>query len=110
MEIEEINRSGDCLLKKTYDENCQVKADWQRVHSLKLKSLYLPYFVDTYEIVATNNDILFDDCLNSINLYFNQDIMVYMAIRGKQIIYHNSHYMIINRNPLFDSKEWKRLQ
>lgn len=109
MEAQAINKSGDCLLKKTYDDNCQVKSEWKKINSLKIKSLYLPHFINTYEIIATNNDLLFDDHLNNINLYLHPEIMVYMAIHGKQIIYHNSHYMIINRNPLWESNEWRQI-
>jgi len=108
MTQEQIDRYGNCLLEKTYDENCQIKTDWEKVNSLKLKSLYLPYFVHTYEIVGTRNDLMFDDMLNKVSLYYHQKMSLYMALFGQQIIYHTTIYMIINKFP--GSNQWKRLQ
>lgn len=104
-----IKEYGEKLLNKTYNEKCQIIESWERVDSFKLKSLYLPYFVHIYEIIASRNELMFDSVLNNINLYFNPQISVYMAIYGKQIIYHTQIYMIVNRNPESKFNEWVKI-
>jgi hypothetical protein len=110
MTEERINYFGNELMQKTYDENCQIKIEWEKLDSLKLKSLYLPYFIHTYEIVGTRNDLMFDDMLNKVNLYYHPKMSLYMATFGQQIIYHTTIYMIINKFPGSKSNDWKRLR
>ena len=110
MTDERISFFGSELLKKTYNDNCQVKDEWKKINSLKIKSLYLPHFIDTFEIVGENNEILFDDMLNNVKVYFHPEMMVHMACFNQQIIYHTAHYVIINKSPAWNSYEWKRLQ
>ena len=110
MTQERLNYFGSEILKKTYDDDCKVKSEWQRINSHKLKSLYLPYFINVYEIVGTNNELLFDDCLNNVHLYFHPNMVVYMAVYNKKIIYHTPTYMIMNTSPTWNSYEWTRLQ
>jgi len=109
MTEEQMRFFGGELLKKTYDDHCQVKEEWKKVNSPKIKSLYLPHFINTFEIVGENNEILFDDMLNNVKVYFHPEIMVYMVCFNQQVIYHNAHYMIINRHPSWNSYEWKKL-
>jgi len=109
MTQKKINDFGNELLQKTHDENCEIKTDWVKVNSLKLKSIYLPYFIDTYEIIATRNESMFDDILNRVNLFYHEKMSIYMATFNQQIIYHNAHYMIISKFPGSKNHEWKKI-
>lgn len=109
MTPQRIKQYGEELLSKTYNENCQIVDTWQRIDSPKLKSLYLPYFINTFEIVGSRNELMFDLMLNNVNLYFHPQMLIYMANYDKQVIYHTSIYMIVNRNPGSNVDEWMRL-
>lgn len=109
MTKEEINKFGKELLKKTYNEKCEIIETWQKIDSFKLRSLYLPYFVNSFEIIATRNELMFDSYLNNINVYFHPQMFIYMAIYDKQVIYHTNIYIIVNRNPGSEFSEWARL-
>jgi hypothetical protein len=109
MTPDRIKYYGEELLKKTYNENCTIDEKWEKVDSYKLKSIYLPYFVNSFEIVATRNELMFDNILNNINLYFHPRMLIYMAIYDSQVLYHTSIYMIINRNPGSQFNEWFRI-
>lgn len=109
MTPERMNRYGSELLQKTYNDNCQITGDWERVESLKMCSLYLPYFINKFEVVNSKNDLLFDNMLNNVKLYFHPRMFLYMAIYDRQIIYHTSMYMIINRDVSSGVDEWQRI-
>jgi hypothetical protein len=109
MTPDRIKYYGEELLRKTYNEKCEIDSAWQKVDSFKLRSIYLPYFTNSFEIVATRNELMFDSYLNNINLYFHPQMLIYMAIYDKQVIYHTNIYMIVNRNPGSPFNEWVRL-
>lgn len=107
--MEKINEYGKTLLDKTYDDRRQIIQDWEKINSIKLCSLYLPYFTNIYEIIGSRNELFFDHILSHIKLYFHPKISTYMAIFENQIIYHNTHYMIVNRNPNSNLENWSVL-
>lgn len=107
--MEKFNEYGKTLLDRTYDEHCQIRQDWEKIDSLKMCSLYLPYFTNTYEIIGSRNELLFDNVLSHIKLYFHPKMLTYMAIFENQIIYHTTQYMIVNRNPTSDLQSWSVL-